>query len=70
MGCEVGVSAAGGETEDEAEAEARGGAGKVLSVSGTWHQRCWDPDCTGYRSPARPLPPPLLGKLALCFGVT
>jgi hypothetical protein len=24
---------------------------------GTWHQRCYDPDCRHYRSPLMPLPP-------------
>ena len=67
----VGASAgAGAGVVGGAEAgggDGTGAAGTSLSVSGTWHQRCWDPDCAGYRSPARPLPPPLLGELALCF---
>eukprot|EP00887_Chlorella_sp_A99_P007573 scaffold28.g7573.t1 len=34
----------------------------VLNLaSGSWSQRCYDPDCRGYRSPLTALPPELLG---------
>ena len=73
------------ETEGPCDSEARHNAGAgagagagtgagagagALAITGTWHQRCWDPDCARYQSPSRPLPPSLLGALAECFQIT
>ena len=32
-------------------------------LGGTWHQKCYDPDCRAYRSPIMPLPAPILAGL-------
>ena len=32
-------------------------------VRGTWAQRCFDPDCRGYRSPVMPLPGHVMGEV-------
>ena len=58
-GAGAGAGAGAGGTGSESPAP--------LVVTGRWHQRCWDPDCARYQSPARPLPQTLLDSLSKCF---